>query len=87
MKLTLTYKPQKLGLSISAPTLGLSTGTPVAREVVERDPYEGSYYITPTAEEQVIPTNNLRMTDDLTIAAIPNNYGLITWDGSTLTVS
>lgn len=85
--MTLTYKPQKLGLSISAPTLGLSTGTPVAREVVERDPYEGSYYITPTAEEQVIPTNNLRMTDDLTIAAIPNNYGLITWDGSTLTVS
>lgn len=87
MKLTLTYKPQKLGLSISAPTLGLSTGTPVARKVVERDPYEGSYTITPTAEEQVIPTKNLRMTDDITVGAIPNNWGLITWNGAFLTVS
>lgn len=50
-------------------------------------PYEGSYSVTPGAEEQVLATKNLRCTDDITIAPIPNNYGLITWDGSTLTVS
>ena len=79
--------PQEIRVSAKAPTVTTSTGIPVARDFVERDPYTGEYTITPSAEAQVLLTNNLRMTDNLTINPIPNNYGLITWDGATLMVS
>ena len=49
--------------------------------------YDGSYTITPTSETQVIDIKELRGRDDITINPIPNNYGLITWNGSTLMVS
>ena len=49
--------------------------------------YEGEYTITPSAEAQTLSTMGLAMRQDLTINPIPSNYGLITWNGSTLTVS
>lgn len=49
--------------------------------------YSGSYEITPTQQTQTIPINGLLAADDITVNPIPSNYGLITWDGSTLTVS
>lgn len=51
------------------------------------EPYEGEYSVTPTQQEQVLLTEGLRMTQNVTIAPIPNNYGLITWNGSVITVS
>lgn len=77
----------------AAPSMELSTATPqplsfdVGTIVDSSRPYEGSYEITPSAAAQVLPTASLRMTDDLTINPIPSNYGLITWNGSTITVS
>lgn len=50
-------------------------------------PYRGSYVVTPTAEEQVLEVQDMSMVQNLVINPIPNNYGLITWNGSTLTVS
>lgn len=79
--------PPSVVVSIDAPGMGVDFGTPIARDYVERDPYTGDYTITPSAETQILRTNNLRMTDDITINPIPSNYGLITWDGSTITVS
>ena len=84
---TLTFVPQELNLSFTAPSFGLSTGTPMVREYVERPAYEGAYEVTPSAETQTLLTNSFRMTDNVVINPIPNNYGLITWDGSTITVS
>ena len=49
--------------------------------------YQGSYNITPTAETQVLPTQNKLLGANITIASIPQNYGLITWNGSDITVS
>lgn len=44
--------------------------------------------VTPTDEEQVIVADaGFVGLSSVKIAPIPNNYGLITWDGSTLTVS
>ena len=50
------------------------------------DYYTGSYEYTPAAEEQTIPIDGLVATGDITIKAIPQNYGLIIWDGTTITV-
>lgn len=50
-------------------------------------PYEGSYEITPSDQPQTLSTEMKEMIHDLVINPIPSNYGLITWNGSTLTVS
>ena len=88
MKLTASFQPQKLAVSFNPTQFGVSTlPTQITRDLVERTPYTGDYTITPSAEAQVLDTNGMRMTDNITINPIPNNYGLITWNGSTITVS
>lgn len=55
--------------------------------VIGVNTYDGPYEVTPSTETQTLATDNLLMTDNVIINPIPNNYGLITWNGSTLTVS
>ena len=54
---------------------------------VVTDPYEGDYTITPSDEEQIIPILGKTATQDIRINPVPSDYGRITWNGSTLTVS
>lgn len=49
--------------------------------------YEGIYEITPTTEAQTLNTANLSMADNVVINPIPQNYGLITYNGGFITVS
>ena len=49
--------------------------------------YDGDYEWTPTEEAQTIEIANKKAVDNIIINPIPSNYGLITWNGSTLTVS
>ena len=49
--------------------------------------YSGEYIVTPAAETQTLSTAGYKLIDNITINSIPSNYGLITWDGSVLTVS
>lgn len=49
--------------------------------------YEGPYEVTPSAETQTLETSGMVMAGNVTVAPIPSNWGLITWDGATLTVS
>ena len=51
------------------------------------EPYTDAYEFTPTQETQTIDIGGKRALADIVINPIPNNYGLITWDGATLTVS
>lgn len=57
----------------------------IKKEVAEE--YEGAYEFTPAQEAQVIQINGKTATHDIIIDPIPQNYGLITWNGATLTVS
>lgn len=50
-------------------------------------PYTGAYEVTPTQSTQTLATNGRVMTADVTVNPIPSNYGLITYNGSILTVS
>lgn len=56
-------------------------------KVREVDYYTGSYEFTPSANTQTIEIDRLTASQNITINPIPSNYGLITWNGSTLTVS
>ena len=49
--------------------------------------YAGPTTITPTTATQTLNTAFKSVLNNITINPIPSNYGLITWDGSTLTVS
>lgn len=49
--------------------------------------YTGSTEVTPSADTQTLATEGLMMTANITIKPIPSNYGLISWNGATLTVS
>ena len=51
------------------------------------DTYDGEYEVTPTEETQILPTVGLLMKHNVTVNPIPTNYGRITWNGSTITVS
>ena len=50
-------------------------------------PYDGPYTVTPTQYTQTLLTEGKRAAENIVIDPIPSNYGLITWDGSVLTVS
>ena len=73
--------------------IGVSSGIvrPVSIETAvihwEGEPYDGPTEFTPTLETQTIQINGKTAHQDITINPIPCNYGLITWDGSALTVS
>lgn len=49
--------------------------------------YDGEYEFNPSSEAQTISTEGFFLSHDIIIDPIPPNYGLITWNGSTLTVS
>ena len=87
MKLTATFNAPTVTVQIAPPAMGTSVGNPVARDLVERDPYTGAYSVTPSADTQTLLTDGLRMTDNITINPIPSNWGRITHNGSIITVS
>lgn len=49
--------------------------------------YSGPAEFTPSADAQTIHTAGLLVGEDIIIDPIPSNYGLITWNGSTIKVS
>lgn len=60
----------------------------VTKPTVEYLPeFSGPYTITPTQQTQTLATQGKKMTQNIVVNPIPSNYGLITWNGSTLTVS
>lgn len=61
--------------------------TTIVHDGGDVDNYLGPYEFTPTESTQTIEINGLKATDDITINPIPSCYGLITWNGSTITVS
>ena len=49
--------------------------------------YNGPTEFAPSNEQQIIDTSGKVVLESITINPIPTNYGLITWNGVTLTVS
>ena len=55
--------------------------------VASGETYSGPAEATPSLSEQVFRTQGLVMAEDFTVHPIPQNYGLITYNGFGLTVS
>lgn len=63
------------------------TGTLTIPNEVGTELYPGPYVYTPTEDTQTVEIKDYKASQDITINPIPSNYGLITWNGTTLTVS
>lgn len=71
-ELSVTFHPAQVTVNLKSAVLSTSTGAPVVREFIDRPAYEGEYTVTPTTEAQTLATNGLRMTDDVTVEAMPS---------------
>lgn len=70
-----------LSVKFIAPSISAGSGTQIIRETERIPTYDGSYVIIPKAgEDQILPTDGKKMTDDLTVTKVPyfetsNEYG------------
>lgn len=89
---TVTIKA-KITDSVVAVCPSLSGNISVTAEVVNKvrstnyEEYTGETTVTPSSVAQVLPTESKVVPENIVINPIPSNYGLITWNGATLTVS
>lgn len=77
--------PVNITVSDDSKSFGLGIETQIVASVASE--YEGPYTVTPSESLQTLQTKNCRMTDNIVVNPIPSNYGLITWNGSIITVS
>lgn len=68
----------KLSTGALSGSVGLASSYPT---------YAGATEFTPSRDTQTVSVGGKLTMQDITINPIPSNYGLITWNGSTLTVS
>ena len=87
MIVELTVAENSVEMGVTTDALSFGVESPIVVQEVLIPVYAGAYEIAPTAEQQTIPVHGFRFEQDLIIDPIPSNYGLITWDGVTLTVS
>lgn len=77
----------EIELCVSDTNCDLCIESPI---VIDSSPvpiYDGATEVTPTQETQTLETQGFRLLENIVINPIPSNYGLITWNGSVLTVS
>ena len=55
--------------------------------LVDGETYDGTYSVTPTQQAQTLNTAGKFLEHNVTVNPIPSNYGLVTWNGSVLTIS
>lgn len=77
----------EIELCVSDSSVDLCIESPIVVESTPVPAYQGATSVTPSQETQTLETQGFRLLENITINPIPSNYGLITWNGSTLTVS
>lgn len=68
------FTPASIQVNVGSNGVSASLGQPVARDYVERPAYDGPYSVTPTESAQTLSTNGKRMTDNVSVGAIPSDY-------------
>ena len=85
--ITVAESEQQFDLSVAETNIPIQIDveTPVVAGIEKE--YEGEYDITPTNTAQVFSTEGKRCPHNFIVEPIPQNYGLITYNGSTIIVS
>lgn len=85
--MTVTESQQNYCLKVTETNtpIQVDVETPVVAGTAKE--YKGECDITPTDAKQVFNTEGMRCPHNFIVEPIPNNYGLITYNGSIITVS
>lgn len=86
---TMTVAVSVQAVNVSASVSGTSHTINVGMETgsISLPIYTGEYEITPSNASQTLLTAGHTVLQDVIINPVPSNYGLITYNGSTITVS
>lgn len=76
-----------LAVGVAGTSITQAMTMDTAIQVVQGEHYAGSTHVTPTDTAQTLATAGLFVDEDIVVDPVPQNYGRITWDGATLTVS
>ena len=69
---TVPSEPIKINLSGPSRRQTVEVSAPIVQG--RAHPYDGPYIVEPTEQEQTLETNGLKMTDNVTVEAIPSDY-------------
>lgn len=85
--ITVAESEQQFDLTVAETNIPIQIDveTPVVAGIEKE--YKGECDITPTNEKQVFNTEGMRCPHNFIVEPIPQNYGLITYNGSTIIVS
>lgn len=72
---------------VSVDSVEAETDGSIVINKIVADEFEGAYEYTPSNETQTIPIAQKKAVRNITINPIPQNYGLITWNGAFLHIS
>ena len=74
VQLNVETNSEQYALSVSEQNIPISfqIGTAIVADTTRT--YDGPYSVTPTEEQQTLQTTDLKMTDDVTVGAIPSDY-------------
>ena len=78
-------EPIKMGVKSPSSKATMGVAAPIVVGLLPE--YDGSYEVTPSEETQVLKTKDKQTRENIVINPIPQNYGLITYNGSIITVS
>lgn len=78
---------QDISGRIGSPSRVSGDARRATKEYITIPEYSGAYTVTPTQQTQTLATKNKKMIHNIVVEPIPQNYGLISWNGSVLTVS
>ena len=73
--------------SVGASAVSLNASLGAAYQMREGEIYQGEYEFTPTQSEQTVNTAGKVLIRNIRINPIPSQYGLVTYNGSIITVS
>ena len=76
-----------LPVSMAVSDVEIPIGMAASYQIIEGETYDGPYEFTPTQETQTVPTADKVLLENIIINPIPQNYGLITWNGAVITIS
>lgn len=76
-----------LPVEVAVSAVNLPVNVAASYQMREGEIYDGPYEFTPTQETQTVSTAEKLLLDNIVINPIPQNYGLVTYNGSIITVS
>lgn len=72
-----------IGVKLNNVSVSIVGGT----SVIAEKPYTGTYHVVPSNEPVTLFTKDRSMLENVIVDPIPKNYGLITYNGFSITVS